>query len=40
MGETQREQKKGLEFGKSEYDIIDKYCKELNISWLHQHGPK
>ena len=33
-GETQREQKKGLEFGKSEYDIIDKYCKELNISWF------
>jgi N-acetylneuraminate synthase len=22
-----------IEFGKAEYDIIDKYCKELNIPW-------
>ena len=24
----------GLEFGKSEYDEIDKYCKELKIDWF------
>ena len=33
-GTTQREQKNGLEFGKKEYDEIDKYCKELNIHWF------
>lgn len=32
-GETQREQKEGLEFGKKEYDEIDKYCKEKGIEW-------
>ena len=32
-GTTTREQKLGLEFGKAEYDIIDKYCKEKNIEW-------
>ena len=32
-GTTTREQKLGLEFGKPEYDIIDKYCKEKNIEW-------
>ena len=32
-GKTTREQKLGLEFGKDEYDIIDKYCKEKNIEW-------
>jgi N-acetylneuraminate synthase len=32
-GTTQREQKEGLEFGKAEYDEIDAYCKEKNISW-------
>jgi len=32
-GTTTREQKIGLEFGKNEYDIIDKYCKEKNILW-------
>ena len=30
-GATQRDQKKGLEFGKKEYSIIDSYCKELKI---------
>ena len=25
--------KRKLEFGKKEYDMIDKYCKELNIRW-------
>ena len=33
-GTTTREQKLGLEFGKSEYDEIDKYCKEVNIDWF------
>ncbi len=33
-GETQRDQKQGLEFGKSEYDIIDQYCKSLKIDWF------
>ena len=33
-GTTTREQKMGLEFEKSEYDEIDKYCKELNIDWF------
>ena len=32
-GSTQRQQKEGLEFGKSEYDEIEKYCKKLNILW-------
>ncbi len=32
-GETQREQKEGLEFGKKEYDEIDKYCLEKHIDW-------
>lgn len=33
-GTTTREQKLGLEFEKPEYDIIDKYCRELNIDWF------
>ena len=33
-GKTQREQKEGLEFGKKEYDEIDKFCKELDINWF------
>ena len=32
-GKTQRDQKKGLEFEKKEYDEINKYCRELNIDW-------
>jgi N-acetylneuraminate synthase len=32
-GTTQRAQKSGLEFGKEEYDEIDRYCKEVGISW-------
>jgi N-acetylneuraminate synthase len=32
-GTTQREQKEGLEFGESEYDFIDKYCKHKGIVW-------
>ena len=33
-GKTTREQKKGLEFGKKEYDEIDKYCKKIDIQWF------
>tara|TARA_B100001093_G_C26832053_1_gene1016592 strand:- start:1351 stop:2196 length:846 start_codon:yes stop_codon:yes gene_type:complete len=33
-GKTQREQKNGLEFGVSEYDEIDSYCKKLKIHWF------
>lgn len=32
-GKTTREQKMGLEFGKSEYDQIDDYCKKKNMHW-------
>lgn len=32
-GETQRAQKEGLEFGKTEYDEIDAYCREKGIEW-------
>lgn len=33
-GKTQREQKERLEFGKKEYDEIDRYCREKGIEWL------
>lgn len=33
-GKTQREQKKGLEFGHEEYHKIDDYCKEKGIEWF------
>ncbi len=33
-GTTNREQKMGLEFGKEEYDEIDRYCKEKGIAWF------
>jgi len=33
-GNTQREQKEGLEFNKKEYDEIDKYCKQKGIDWF------
>ena len=33
-GTTQREQKAGLEFGKSEYSEIDKYCRDFGIEWF------
>jgi N-acetylneuraminate synthase len=33
-GNTQRQQKEGLEFGKEEYDAIDKYCKDKGINWF------
>ena len=34
FGNTNREQKNGLEFGKEEYDEINKFCKELDIEWF------
>lgn len=33
-GTTNRQQKEGLEFGKIEYDIINAYCKMLEIDWF------
>lgn len=33
-GTTVREQKMGLEFGKKEYDEIDRYCTEKGIAWF------
>jgi len=33
FGTTQRDQKEGLEFSKSDYDEIDKYCREVGILW-------
>ncbi len=33
-GTTQRQQKNGLEFDKSQYHEIDKYCKAKNITWF------
>jgi len=33
-GTTRRAQKKGLEFGKREYDEIHRYCKKKGIEWF------
>lgn len=33
-GNTTRQQKEGLEFGKREYDKIDHLCKEIGIDWF------
>ena len=33
-GTTQRAQKEGLEFGESEYDEIDRYCRDKGIEWF------
>ena len=33
-GETNGDLKYGLEFGKEQYDEIDKYCKAVEISWF------
>ena len=33
-GETQEDQKKGLEFGEKEYKEIDDYCKSKKIKWF------
>ena len=32
-GSTQRDQKKGLEFNKDDYNEIDQYCRKRNIKW-------
>lgn len=34
-GKTQRDQKKGLELSILDYQIIDKYCKEIGIGWYY-----
>ena len=33
-GDTQRDQKMGLEFGKKDYQEIDDYCKTVGIEWF------
>ncbi len=33
-GNTQRHQKEGLEFGQSDYETIDRYCKKKKIEWF------
>jgi N-acetylneuraminate synthase len=33
-GNTQRDQKEGLEFNEDQYREIDKHCKEINIEWF------
>jgi N-acetylneuraminate synthase len=33
-GTTTRQQKEGLEFGKEQYDEIDRYCKQIGIDWF------
>ncbi|MFA6142107.1 MAG: N-acetylneuraminate synthase family protein [Candidatus Omnitrophota bacterium] len=33
-GTTTGDQKRGLEFGKKEYDEIDRYCREKKFSWF------
>ncbi len=32
-GTTQREQKMGLEFGREQYQEIDRYCKDRGVAW-------
>ncbi len=34
FGDTNGDLKRGLEFGKEEYDEIDRYCKEKGITWF------
>jgi N-acetylneuraminate synthase len=33
-GKTQRDQKEGLEFGRAEFDEIDRYCAQVGIDWF------
>lgn len=33
-GETQRDQKKGLEFGAAEYDELNRFCANLDMPWF------
>ena len=34
LGTTQRDQKKGLEFGQKDYEEIDRFCKAKKINWF------
>ena len=34
LGNTQRDQKSGLEFGLSEYQEVDSYCRSKEIDWF------
>ena len=34
LGAIRKETKRGLEFGSSEYEEIDKYCKSKKIEWF------
>ena len=34
FGETNGDLKRGLEFGKKEYDEIDRFCKDVGIQWF------
>jgi len=34
FGKKNGDLKRGLEFGKKEYDIIDQYCKKIDIEWF------
>ena len=33
-GDTQRDQKEGLEFSETQYDEIDSFCKKIGIEWF------
>ena len=33
-GQTQRDQKEALEFGRAEYDEIDAFCRDLGMDWF------
>lgn len=33
-GTTERDQKRGLEFNQKEYEIINDYCKKIDIDWF------
>ena len=33
-GNTQFDQKNGLEFSENDYDVIDEYCKNIEIDWF------
>ena len=33
-GKTNRDQKKGLEFGRKDFDEIDKFCKKIKVGWF------
>ncbi len=33
FGSTNGDLKRGLEFGREEYDVIDSYCREIGIGW-------